>query len=139
MLKQKRYEESFKRRVVLEVLSGKISQEEARRRYQIHGKSTILKWMRAMAGLNPNDAGTNPMAILQRMNDDHQNTPLSNSDEQERLRAEVKRLKAALEHATLKGRAYEIMLEIGKEQYGIDLEKKLGAKQSKDSKKNSQK
>jgi len=76
------------------------------------------------------------MAALRRT---RESTPKENRLEQERLHAEIKRLKAALAHSELKGRAYEIMLEIGREQYGIDLEKKPGAKQSKDSKKNNRK
>jgi transposase-like protein len=137
MEKLKRYDEQFKRLVVSEVLGGKITKEEARRRYSIAGKSTVLKWMRSMAGLKASAVGTDPVPILRGMGKDTgKHRPNDDRMEQERLHAEIKRLKAALEHAELKGRAYEIMLEIGREQYGIDLEKKPGAKQSKDSKKN---
>lgn len=140
MEKSKKYEEHFKRLVVSEVLSGKITKEEARRRYNIAGKSTVLKWMRTMAGLKSSAVGTDPVPILRCMGKDTGKS-ISKDDrmEQERLHAEIKQLKAALEHSKLKGRAYEIMLEIGREQYGIDLEKKPGAKQSKDSKKNTRK
>ena len=55
------------------------------------------------------------------------------------LEEKVKQLEAKLEYAELKGRAYQIMVEIAKEQYGLDLEKKSGAKQSKNSKRNDQK
>lgn len=140
MGKSKRYEKHFKRLVVSEVLSGKITKEEARRRYNIAGKSTVLKWMRVMAGLKASAVGTDPVPILRSMGKDTgESTPRDDRMDQEGLHAEIKRLKAALEHSELKGRAYEIMLEIGREQYGIDLEKKPGAKQSKDSKKNNQK
>jgi len=140
MEKSKKHNEQFKRRVVSEVLAGKITKEEARRRYEIAGKSTVLKWMRVMAGLKATDVGTDPVPILRSMGKDtRKSTPKENRLEQERLHAEIKRLKAALAHSELKGRAYEIMLEIGREQYGIDLEKKPGAKQSKDSKKNNRK
>lgn len=140
MEKQKRYAEHFKREVVCEVLSGKITKEEARRRYHILGKSTVLKWMRVMAGLKASDAGTDPIPILRSMGKDTGKS-FSKWDrlEQERLHTEIKRLEAALEHAELKERAYEIMLELSREQYGVDLEKKPGAKPSKDSKKNDQK
>jgi len=43
------YSESFKLRVVLEVLSGSITKEGARLRYRIGGNSTILEWMRSYA------------------------------------------------------------------------------------------
>jgi multidrug efflux pump subunit AcrA (membrane-fusion protein) len=61
------------------------------------------------------------------------------NQEEAKLRAEINRLKAQLAQAELKSRAYQIMVEIAKEQYNLDLEKKLGAKPSKHSKKNSQK
>lgn len=141
MEKQKRYAEHFKRQVVSEVLGGKITKEGARRLYNISGKSTVLKWMRVMAGLKAIDAGTDPVPILRGMGKHREEKPPSRLDrlELERLHAEIERLEAALEHAELKERAYEIMLELGREQYGIDLEKKPGAKPSKDSKKNDQK
>jgi transposase-like protein len=140
MRKSKKYDEHFKRLVVSEVLGGRITKEEARRRYDIAGKSTVLKWMRVMAGLKASAVGTDPVPILRSMGKDAgKTTPENDRKEQERLHAEIKRLKAALEHAELKGRAYEIMLEIGREQYGIDLEKKPGAKPSKDSKKSNRK
>lgn len=139
MDKSKRYEDYFKRQVVLEVLSGRVTKEEARRRYKIGGKSTVLKWMRIMSGLKASAVGTDPIPILRSMGKkEEKNTPIDEI-EQEKLYAEIKRLQAALEHAELKGRAYQIMVEIAREQYGIDLEKKPGAKQSKDSKKNNPK
>ena len=49
MKKTKKYENSFKHQVVLEVLSGKITKEEARKRYNIGGNTTILDWMRQYA------------------------------------------------------------------------------------------
>lgn len=128
MNKAKRFEEGFKRRVVLEVVRGEISQEEARRRYGIGGKSTVLKWMRRFAGMNPKEPGPNPLFILQGMSKD---------DDTRRLKEEIDRLKAQLHYAELKGRAYQIMVDIARDKYGIDLEKKYGAKQSHNSKKNS--
>ena len=41
-----RFTEAFKRHMVREVESGRISQSEASRRYGILGHSTILKWCR---------------------------------------------------------------------------------------------
>ncbi|WP_323830025.1 hypothetical protein [Algoriphagus persicinus] len=44
-------------------------------------------------------------------------------------------LEEELNLSRLKGKTYQIMVDIAKEDYGLDLEKKLGAKQSVDSKK----
>ncbi|MFO7703061.1 MAG: hypothetical protein R6V37_08770 [Psychroflexus maritimus] len=122
MNKAKTYDEAFKRKVVLEVLSGSITKEEARRRYKIGGNSTILDWMRSYAGLKMRTAGSDPLPILRVMKTD---------DDKETLKQKIKELEAKLEYAELKGRAYQTMVEIAKEQYNLDLEKKSGAKPSK--------
>lgn len=116
------YNEAFKRRVVSEVLSGSITKEEARIRYGIGGKSTILDWMRKFAGIKMRSAGVDPLPMLQAMKAE---------ESKEELKDKIKQLEAKLKHAELKGRAYEIMIKIAKEQYNLDLEKKFGAKQSK--------
>ncbi len=46
MKKYRKLTERIKRKIVLEVLSGKITKEEARRLYQIKSKSGVLDWMR---------------------------------------------------------------------------------------------
>jgi|LakMenEpi03Aug12_release.lakeMendotaPanAssembly.Ray.scaffolds.fasta_scaffold1555274_1 transposase-like protein len=130
MKENKIYTSSFKRQVVQEVLSGQISKEGARKRYGIGGNTTILDWMRVYAGFKTKETGTNPLLNLQAMQIDN---------DKARLEEEIKRLQSELDLAKLKGRAYQIMVEIAKEQYGLDLEKKSGAKPSKPSKKNSQK
>lgn len=124
------YNEAFKRRVVSEVLSGSITKEEARIRYGIGGNSTILDWMRKFAGVKMRSAGVDPLPMLQAMKAE---------ESKEELKDKIKQLEAKLKHAELKGRAYEIMVEIAKDQYNLDLEKKFGAKQFKSSKKNNQK
>lgn len=130
MSKKKEYTSSFKRHVIEEVLSGKITKEGAKLRYEIGGNTTILDWMRVYAGYKTKQTGTDPLPNLQAMQTD---------DEKARLEDEVKRLQSELDLARLKGRAYQIMVELAKEQYGLDLEKKSGAKPSKHSKKNIQK
>lgn len=129
MKTSRNYDRLFKQKVVFEVLSGTITKEEARRRYNIGGKSTVLDWMREFAGLKMRDAESDPLPILHSMD--------QNEDKTE-LEEKVKRLEAKLEYAELKGRAYQIMVRIAKEQYNLDLEKKFGAKPSKDSKKSGQ-
>ena len=49
--------------------------------------------------------------------------------EAERLRDENARLRKALEYSELRNEALNEVLKIGREQYGIDLLKKVGAKQ----------
>jgi transposase-like protein len=116
-----------KRHVVLEVLSGKITKEEARRKYGIKSKSGILDWMRKYAGMSSRSYGQDPLPILRDMD--------KSQDEKAQLEARIAELEQELASVRLKGKAYQIMVELAKEEYGLDLEKKSGAKQSKDSKK----
>ena len=116
-----------KRFVVLEVLSGKITKEEARRKYGIKSKSGILDWMRKYAGMSNRSYGQDPLPILRDMD--------KSRDEKAQLEARIAELEQELASVRLKGKAYQIMVELAKEEYGLDLEKKSGAKQSKDSKK----
>lgn len=123
MKKYRKLTERIKRKIVLEVLSGKITKEEARRVYMIKSKSGVLDWMRKFAGLPCKGAGTDPSLILKSMD--------AHTNENWKLKERVKQLEEELEMTRLKGKAYQIMVEIAKENYGIELEKKLGAKQSK--------
>ncbi len=127
MKESKTYNEAFKRKVVTEVLSGRLTKEQARLRYGIGGKTTILDWMRKYSGFKMRTAGCDPLPILRNMSTD---------ESKEELKDKIEQLEAKLEYAELKGRAYQIMVEIAKEQYNLDLEKKSGAKQSKNSKGN---
>ena len=49
--------------------------------------------------------------------------------EEDRLKDEIARLRKALEYSELRNEALNEVLKIGREQYGIDLLKKAGAKQ----------
>lgn len=125
--KRTKLTEAEKRKIVLEVLSGKITKEEARRKYSIRSKSGILDWMRKYAGMQSRSYGYNPLPILRDMD--------TSKDENVRLKTRIIELEKELESVRLKGKAYQIMVELAKEEYGLDLEKKPGAKQSKGSKK----
>jgi transposase-like protein len=127
MRKQQKFDLPFKLKVVEEVLNGVYTKEQARVHYGIKGNSIILNWMRNYAGVYLSA----PQIEFDKMKEKNQ--------EEAKLRAEINRLKAQLAQAELKSRAYQIMVEIAKDQYNLDLEKKLGAKPSKHSKKNSQK
>jgi uncharacterized protein YutD len=85
--------------------------------------------MRDYAGLKMRDAGSDPIPILQSMD---------KSQDKVDLEERIKQLETKLEYSELKGRAYQIMVEIAKDKYNLDLEKKHGAKQSKSSKKSAQ-
>jgi transposase-like protein len=119
---QKRFSESQKRRIVSEVVSGELSKEEARRRYKIRSNSAILEWMRIFAGGDRKDANFDPIEKIREM-------PKPDKKTQE-LQAKIKRLEEELELSELRSLAYKSLVEIAKEDYGLDLEKKSGVKRS---------
>jgi hypothetical protein len=111
---------SLKHKIILEVLTGSLTKEEARRVYNLKGKSGILEWMRKF-GL------ADPIPKFKILKDD--------SKQEKVLRKKIAELEKQLKFQKLKSRAYQIMVEIAKEDHNLDLEKKRGAKQSKDLKK----
>jgi len=127
MKKDETLREESKRMIVMEVLSGKYTKEQARRLYGIKSKSGILEWMRKFAGRFGKAHGLDPVPILKEMN--------NGSEDILKLKARITQLEEELKLSKLKGKAYQIMVEIAKEDYNLDLEKKSGAKQSKNSKK----
>ena len=131
MNKQEKLPDGLKQQIVQEVLNGKYTKEEARRIYGIKSSSGILEWMRKFADIDPKSHGVNPIPKLESMKEESKETIA--------LKIKIKELEAELKYSELKGRAYQIMVELAKEQYGLDLVKKSGAKQSNSSKKRTQK
>lgn len=127
MKKNNYLSDEIKLKIVGEVLSGELTKEQARRLYNIKSKSGILEWMRNYANVPVRSSGVNPTPILKDMSN-----PL---EEPKQLKARIKQLEEELKISKLKGKAYQVMVEIAKHDYGIDLEKKSGAKQSKSSEK----
>lgn len=125
-----KFSEASRREIVTEVLSGSLTKERARLVYGIKSKSAILEWMRIYAGL-PRNSAVDPLPLLKNMS--------TEKDQVRELKDRIKQLEQELNLSRLKGKAYQIMVEIAKEDYNLDLEKKSGAKQSADSKKRNRK
>jgi len=120
--KQKRYSKEFKEAIVLQVYRGQASAEALRKRYGIGGKMTVYKWLK----LYSYDGEQDKLVPLTK-----QNKPSKQSNEKE-MEVKIKELQKSLFNARMQAEAYRVLLELGKEQYGVDLEKKFGAKQSDD-------
>ena len=131
MLKRERFSDERKRKIVQEVLSGELTKEQARRIYGIKSKSGILEWMRSFASIPPRSQGVDPLPKLKTMKQE--------TDETLQLKAKIKELEEQLVHSKLKGRAFQIMVEVAKQDYNLDLEKKSGAKSFISSKKKNRK
>jgi transposase len=110
------YSMEFKQAVIQEVLSGHMSKDEARRRYGIKGKSTVLRWIRKF---------DSTQAVKMKKQS-------SNLNEQAKLlQAENKRLREELELERLRVLSLNVMIDLAEEQFSIPIRKKSGAKQSK--------
>ena len=112
------FTEAFKRHVVGEVESGRISQSEASRRYGILGHSTILKWCRKYGRL--------PVVKLKG------NEGLMDEKDIEllRFRNEIRELKRELENARMKNVVMETLVDVAERELKVPIRKKYGAKRS---------
>lgn len=110
------YSDEFKRSVIKEVLSGHISKDEARRRYNIKGKSAVLDWIRKFAPLD---------------NQKMKKTRLPQFKETTQLEAENKRLREELELERLRVLSLNVMIDLAEEHFKVPIRKKSGAKQLK--------
>ena len=112
-----KYSESFKRKVVAEVESGLLNKDEARRKYHIGGKTTVLRWCRKYGKLS---GGKNK-----------QEKPIVDDKELlkelEFLRRQNRELRKKLDDAELKAFALEKLIEVAERKLGVKIKKKTGA------------
>ena len=115
------YSQDFKWRVVQEVVSGKISKEEARRVYGIRGKCTVLYWMRQFSGIADYRNGGEVLSLAPTLNQMKEKT------EQEQR---IKELEEELKRERVRADLWQKMVELAEDQLKLDIRKKYGAKQS---------
>lgn len=115
------YSEEFKWKVVQEVLSGKLTKEEARKVYSIKGNCTVLYWMRAFSGVADYRSGgvvsTNVMEMAK-------------TSKLQDARKEIASLKQELERERMRADLWQKVVEVAEEELQIDIRKKFGARQS---------
>ena len=107
-----KYSITFKKKVVQEYARGELTQAQIRSKYGIGGKSAILLWSKKYGNLRYRAKITMAKAA-------------KNSDQKR-----IKTLERLLKEAQLKVMAWETLIEVIKEEDGIDLLKKGAAKQS---------
>ncbi|HNP20393.1 MAG TPA: hypothetical protein PKL31_18295 [Fulvivirga sp.] len=108
-----------KLRIIQEVRLGKLSKEEAQRKYGIKGHSAITNWMRSFGIKEPLKATVFMEASKQ------------DDESKEALTARVKELEEALKLAELKSTAYSEMIDLAEEKFSMKIRKKLSTKQLK--------
>lgn len=117
-----RYSTSFKRKVVNEIESGKLTKNGARRLYGIGGGSIIQQWIKKFGKLH----------LLNKV------VRIEMQDEVSKLKQlekEKKELESALAQAHLKLLTYETIIEVAEEELGVDIKKNLKLSSSKERKK----
>ena len=127
------FDDQFRLSVLKDYYESGCSYGEIARKYDINSGNIIYwerKYMNKCVPL-PSDIHELEQQVImakktRKTNEDVHPQPLS---EEERLKAENARLRKALAYSELRNEALHEVLKIGKEQYGIDLLKKAGAKQ----------
>lgn len=127
---QKDYTMSFKLSVVEEVESGLLSVTQAKRKYGIQGRSTVLLWLRKYGNFDWENQSPSSM---------------SKTPEQKLLELEAKvrllekqknRLEDQLKKSDHKAVIFDMMIDIAEKEYNIPIRKNSLPEQSKPSKKN---
>jgi transposase len=108
------YSESLKREVVHAIQLGILSKEEARRKYDIRGHSTILKWIRTFE-----ERGS----MYKKNSMNYKNTS------KDALIKRIKELERQLEDEKIRAEGYSKMIDIAEEQLKISIRKKHITKQ----------
>jgi transposase-like protein len=103
-----RYSKSFKMQLVREVETGKLSAEAVRRKYNIPGSATVMRWVRQYG------AGKYGKVIRVEKADE--------ADEAGRLRKELRRVKEALADAHVELALEKAFLEVACEELNQPVE-----------------
>lgn len=112
---QKNYTLAFKLQVVSAIEKGELNKNQAKYRYGIQGRSTILKWLRKYGTLSWQ---SKPRELMSKR---------SNPTPEQR----IKELETALEEANLKVELYSKAIDISDSQHGTQIRKNYLAKQPK--------
>ena len=127
-ISHRKFSIEFKLSVLTDYFQSNQSEKAVCRKYQL-SSGTILRWEKEYV-LAEKDLPLSSELLkeLEQMRILKETSKLSRSREEE-LEDEIKRLRKALEYSELRNEALNEVLKIGREQLGIDLLKKVGAKQ----------
>lgn len=127
-ISHRKFSIEFKLSVLTDYFQSNQSEKAVCRKYQL-SSGTILRWEKEYV-LAEKDLPLSSELLkeLEEMRILKETSKVSRSREEE-LEDEIKRLRKALEYSELRNEALNEVLKIGREQLGIDLLKKVGAKQ----------
>ncbi len=117
--KPKKYSESFKRKVVSEVLEGVFTKEEAKKHYDIGSNCAVLYWMRKYSGHKNYRI---PLYSAKGVG-------IMGKDLTEQLQAErIKELEEELKFEKQRADLWQKIVEIAEVELGLNIKKKFGAR-----------
>ncbi len=123
------YAVSFKFQVLSDYYSSGESIGFISNKYSI-SKATVFRWNNefetSSKSLSLSDELLNKLSDMRTKRQEIESEVL---ESKEALQAEIARLRKALEYSELRNDALQEVLKIGREEYGLDLLKKAGAKQ----------
>ena len=117
------YDEQFKRKVIEEYLATKCSKMYLLRKYNIHFKSAIQRWMKNLGYVDVYQKKLTKFAIT--------NTNMATNKQIEDisdLQLKIKLLEKQLEIEKLRSKAYARVIEIAEQELKIPLRKKYNTK-----------
>jgi len=105
------YSDSFKLGVILRVVNGELSKEQAQIKYNLGGNSAILQWMRKFGYCSDPDIDE-PMA------ESH------DTSDPEQLKKKVRQLEKQLQNERIRSEFYQTMIDVAERELGISIRKK---------------
>jgi len=129
---QPSYQETFKRKVVKEIITGKYTKKESMEIYNLSWM-TIQRWLNKFGGSVILEEGIETIN-LKKYNMSKKNK-ITESQKVSELRKRVRELETRLQEAELKAELSEKIIDIAEEQFKIPIRKKYVTRQSPGSKK----
>lgn len=124
------YSEEFKLSVLKDMYENCLSINSTAKKYGISSRATITNWeMQYPIDSKMLSLSDEVITKVQTMRKAKALTASDGLTREEQLQQEVANLRKALAYSELRNEALHEVLKIGKEKYGVDLLKKVGAKQ----------
>ena len=130
-LKRQRYSMDFKFQLLKEYYESGSSAYSLSKKHGVDD-ATFLRWIKCFESKAlslPEELNELENQVYMARKKSQTDQPSLEMTELDRLRDENLRLRKALSYSELRNKALQEVLKIGREQYGIDLLKKAGAKQ----------
>lgn len=130
-VKRQQFSMDFKLQLLKEYYESGSSMYRISKKHGVDN-STFLRWVRLFESKPlplPEELSELETQVYMARKKCIERHPSAEMTELERLREENQRLRKALSYSKLRNEALNEVLKIGREQYGIDLLKKAGAKQ----------